>query len=71
MSAMIAEHNVGALIVSDDAGSLCGIVSERDIARAVMRFPRDVATRRGARNHDAQGHHLCHGGQGPSTSSTS
>ena len=46
MSAMIAEHNIGVLIVFDRTGSFCGIVSERDIARAIMRFPRDVATRR-------------------------
>ncbi len=31
--AMLAEHNVGALVVSDDGESLDGIVSERDVVR--------------------------------------
>jgi CBS domain-containing protein len=31
--ARLAEHNVGALIVSDDGTSLAGIVSERDVVR--------------------------------------
>jgi len=46
MSRLIAEHNIGVLMVFDQDGGLCGIVSERDIARAVIRFPHDVATRR-------------------------
>src|SRR3712207_384851 len=31
--ALLAEHNVGALIVSDDGDSVDGIVSERDVVR--------------------------------------
>lgn len=30
---MLAEHNVGALVVSDDGTTMLGIVSERDIVR--------------------------------------
>jgi CBS domain-containing protein len=29
----LTEHRIGALIVVDDAGDLCGILSERDIVR--------------------------------------
>jgi CBS domain-containing protein len=31
--ALLAEHNIGALIVSNDGSSLDGIVSERDVVR--------------------------------------
>ena len=31
--ALLAEHNVGALVVSDDGTSVTGIVSERDVVR--------------------------------------
>lgn len=31
--ALLAQHNIGALIVLDKAGALAGILSERDIAR--------------------------------------
>jgi CBS domain-containing protein len=34
---MLAEHNVGALVVSDDGTSVAGIVSERDVVRALHR----------------------------------
>ena len=30
---LLAEHNVGALIVSNDGSSVDGIVSERDVVR--------------------------------------
>ena len=33
--ALLAEHRIGAVVVSDDGTSVTGIVSERDIARAV------------------------------------
>jgi CBS domain-containing protein len=33
MLALLAEHNVGALVVSSDGKSLDGIVSERDVVR--------------------------------------
>ncbi|MGB0099146.1 MAG: CBS domain-containing protein [Nocardioides sp.] len=35
--AQLAEHNVGALIVSTDGESLVGIVSERDVVRHLHR----------------------------------
>jgi len=35
--AMLAEHKIGALVVSDDAQRIKGIVSERDIVRALAR----------------------------------
>ena len=31
--AMLAEHNIGAVVVSDDGKSIEGIVSERDVVR--------------------------------------
>ena len=31
--ALLAQHNIGALIVLNEAGALAGILSERDIAR--------------------------------------
>ncbi len=31
--ALLAEHNVGALVVSDDGAAVAGIVSERDVVR--------------------------------------
>ncbi len=33
----LAEHNIGALVVVDRQGGLAGIVSERDIVRALVR----------------------------------
>jgi len=32
---LLAEHGVGALVVSDDGETIAGIVSERDLARSV------------------------------------
>ncbi len=32
---LLADHGVGALVVSDDGETIAGIVSERDLARAV------------------------------------
>lgn len=34
--ARLGEHNVGALVVSDDGQTVAGIVSERDVARAMQ-----------------------------------
>ena len=39
---VLAEHNVGALVVSDDGAAMLGIVSERDIVRKL----RDVENAR-------------------------
>ncbi len=33
--AMLAEHNIGALVVSEDGSSVDGIVSERDVVRGL------------------------------------
>jgi len=35
VAALLAEHGVGALVVSDDGETIAGIVSERDLARVV------------------------------------
>ena len=37
--ALLAEHNVGALIVSTDGSAVTGIVSERDVVRSLHRDP--------------------------------
>lgn len=36
---LLAEHNVGALVVSGDGTSVDGIVSERDVVRGLERDP--------------------------------
>lgn len=36
---LLAEHNVGALVVSPDGSSVAGIVSERDVVRQLHRSP--------------------------------
>lgn len=33
---LLAHHRIGAVVVVDDAGNLAGIVSERDIVRAMV-----------------------------------
>lgn len=35
--ALLASHNIGALVALDDAGQLVGILSERDITRAIAK----------------------------------
>lgn len=42
---VLAEHNIGALIVSSDGASMLGIVSERDIVRKLREVDnaRDIA----------------------------
>jgi CBS domain-containing protein len=37
--ALLAEHNVGALVVSSDGTSVAGIVSERDVVRLLNGTP--------------------------------
>ncbi|ADB34246.1 putative signal transduction protein with CBS domains [Kribbella flavida DSM 17836] len=37
--ALLAEHNVGALVVSPDGTSVAGIVSERDVVRLLNSTP--------------------------------
>ena len=41
-AAMLAEHRIGALIVSHDGSAIVGIISERDIVAALARKGRDV-----------------------------
>jgi len=38
------EHTIGSLVVLDAAGKLVGILSERDMLRAVHGHPQDWAT---------------------------
>jgi CBS domain-containing protein len=38
--AMLAQHSIGAVLVTDGAGGLVGIVSERDIVREAVRNER-------------------------------
>jgi len=35
--ALLAEHNIGAVVVVDEAGQVAGILSERDVLRAAAR----------------------------------
>jgi len=35
---LLAEHNIGALVVVNEAGKLVGIISERDVIRAAARL---------------------------------
>jgi CBS domain-containing protein len=37
--ALLAEHNVGALVVSPDGAAVAGIVSERDVVRRLADMP--------------------------------
>ena len=55
--ALLAEHNVGALVVSDDGERVTGIVSERDVVR---RLHADDGRARdpGQRDHDRRRAHL-------------
>jgi CBS domain-containing protein len=39
----LAEHNVGALVVSDDGETVSGIVSERDVVRRLATGPEALA----------------------------
>jgi CBS domain-containing protein len=42
--ALLAEHNVGALVVSADGTSVAGIVSERDVVRLMHNDPAGLQT---------------------------
>ncbi len=40
---VLAEHRIGAVLVRDPSGKVLGIVSERDIVRAMARAPEELA----------------------------
>ena len=40
---LLAEHDIGALVVVNEAGGLVGIISERDIIRAAARLENALA----------------------------
>jgi len=42
---MLKQERVGALVVSDDGGEVAGVLSERDIVRALGRFGEDLLSR--------------------------
>ncbi len=44
--AVMAAHNIGTVLVTDADGGLVGIVSERDLARALSRFGNEALDRR-------------------------
>ena len=39
---LLTEHNIGAVVVSPDGARIAGIVSERDIVRALGRYGSDL-----------------------------
>ena len=43
-SQLLAEHNIGAVVVVDSEGTPVGILSERDIVRALARLQADVVS---------------------------
>jgi len=43
---VLVEHRIGAIVVTDDAGSVEGILSERDIVRAVAEAGADALSDR-------------------------
>lgn len=40
--ALLAEHNIGAVVVSPDGATVAGIVSERDVVRSLHRDPGSI-----------------------------
>lgn len=42
--ALLAEHHIGAVVVSDDGSRVDGIVSERDVVRHLHRAGADILT---------------------------
>ena len=45
---LLARHGVGALVVSSDGSTVAGIISERDVVRALAADGRDVVDRSAA-----------------------
>ena len=48
--ALLAEHNIGAVVVSSDGEAVDGIVSERDVVRRLHERRRRPRRRRSARS---------------------
>jgi CBS domain-containing protein len=44
-ASLLAEHRIGAVVISDDVGVVLGILSERDIVREVARSGGDATAR--------------------------
>ena len=42
----LTTHRIGALVVTDDAGRLLGIISERDLTKAIVQFMAGLFDRR-------------------------
>ncbi|MFD1198484.1 CBS domain-containing protein [Brucella gallinifaecis] len=42
--AILAQHKIGALVVCDEAGHIKGILSERDVVRAIASMNAEIAT---------------------------
>ena len=42
----LTDHRIGALVVTDAAGQLVGIISERDLAKAIVQFGETLFQRR-------------------------
>ena len=42
---VLAKHHIGVLVVTDDAGRLSGIISERDLTKAIGQFLTDLFDR--------------------------
>ena len=44
--ALLAQHRIGAVLVMDAGGSIAGILSERDLVRAMSRLGKEVFDRK-------------------------
>jgi len=51
--ALLAEHNIGALVVTADGQAVAGIVSERDIVRCLHQSADALRHRAGVVHHDS------------------
>ena len=45
-AAILTTHRIGALVVTDPSGRVLGIISERDLAKAIVRFAEALFDRR-------------------------
>jgi FOG: CBS domain len=56
--ALLAEHRIGAVVVSDDDRAVNGIVSERDVVRHLHSGGAEVLDGPGRPDHDQRSAHL-------------